>query len=301
MARAPFKLRSQGSPFKEVGSTPKTEINLRGIVNKVKGSLSRLDKNLQERAVKHSEWKTKRKEKVADKAAASPDGLTNFQRRMADKKAQRESGGKSKYQRDIIKRRADRKVEKVAQTTSKQDTKKEEREKTPSYSYDFGGTPPTPPKDDARTHIMADESVNTPSPKIKVKVKTKKDKRPPGSSDSYQKKHKTGKYAVKTSQNKFRVQTSVNVDASGNTFPQSQGFKTKEEANSYMDANKGSFMYEVDKDGKRIKNTSSSNPSSKTSTSTAENKKKTSTKSRLTKIMQPGFMHIIDAMTKKKK
>jgi len=146
------------------------------------------------------------------------------------------------------------------------------------------------------------EKVISPKKEVVTPEKTtKKDSRPPGSSDSYQKKHKTGKYAVKTSQNKFRVQTSVNVDASGNTFPQSQGFKTKEEANSYMDANKGSFMYEVDKDGKRIKNTSSSNPSSKTSTSTAENKKKTSTKSRLTKIMQPGFMHIIDAMTKKKK
>ena len=114
MARIPFKLRSQGSSFKQVGSsTPKTEINLRGIVDRVKGSLSRMDKNLQERAAKHSEWKKERKEKIAEKAAASPDGLTNFQRHMADKKAQRESGGKSKYQRDIIKRRADRKAEKA--------------------------------------------------------------------------------------------------------------------------------------------------------------------------------------------
>ena len=102
MARVPFKLKSQGSSFKEMGSTPKTEINLRNVVDKVKNVLS-------------GDWKTERLKKIADKAAASPDGLTNFQRRQADRAAQRESGGKSKYQRDIIKKQADRKATKAAE------------------------------------------------------------------------------------------------------------------------------------------------------------------------------------------
>ena len=61
--------------------------------------LKKENKSFRER---HQEWRDRRKEKSQEKG---DDGLTNFQRMWAEKKAHRESGGKSKYQRDIEARR----------------------------------------------------------------------------------------------------------------------------------------------------------------------------------------------------
>jgi len=80
----------------------------------VKGKLNNFFSNLGKEAAsasaKNDTFKAKRKQKVADRAKASPDGLTNFERRQADKAAQRKSGGKSKYKRDVEARKARKKL-----------------------------------------------------------------------------------------------------------------------------------------------------------------------------------------------
>jgi len=90
----------------------------------VKGKLNNFFSNLGKEAAsasaKHDTFKAKRKQKVADRAKASPDGLTNFERRQADKAAQRKSGGKSKYKRDIEARKARKKI-KVGEFTKRQE------------------------------------------------------------------------------------------------------------------------------------------------------------------------------------
>jgi len=224
MARAPFKLRSQGSPFKEVGSTPKTEINLRSVVDKVKGSLSRLDENIQDRAGSLRFSKILRQEDVAYEGAESPDGLTDFQRRMADKKAQRESGGKSKYQRDIIKKQADRKAKKPAETTVVSDEAKAKGVKrTEAHNIRYA---------EQQAKLKKKEVV---TPEIVLEKTPKKDKRPSGSSDSYMRKHKTGKYrpgsATSAHESMVKVEDAIEgdyyrvKDPNASTFGKTYQFK----------------------------------------------------------------------------
>ena len=102
MKRNPFKLKSGNkSAFKELGSTPASSMSFQDLANKVKDDANRLHDNLQGVGESVKEFKKTRKDKVTDKAKASADGLTNFERRQADRAAQRESGGKSKYKRNI--------------------------------------------------------------------------------------------------------------------------------------------------------------------------------------------------------
>ena len=55
----------------------------------------------------------RRNKQIEKNKGGEYEGMTNFERRQADRKAQREGGGKSKYQRDIIKKRADRNPAKI--------------------------------------------------------------------------------------------------------------------------------------------------------------------------------------------
>ena len=105
MARKPFKLKSgNATPFKQMGST---SLSLHEIASKIKDNVYAVNERLQDFGKRHEEWKTKRKE-----ASVGDDGLTNFERTMADKKAQRESGGKSKHQRNIEAKRKTAKIRK---------------------------------------------------------------------------------------------------------------------------------------------------------------------------------------------
>ena len=114
--RSGFKMRSGNSPLREEDNgTSGGDMRKKTLGGEINRFFSDLHTGLQAGAQRHSDWKAKRKEKIAEKAKASPDGLTNFQRRQADRAAQRESGGKSKYQRDIIKKQADRKATKAAE------------------------------------------------------------------------------------------------------------------------------------------------------------------------------------------
>ena len=87
------------SPYKMKGSPMKRNFGIDDVVSSVGSKLQKISKAA-------GDFKAKRKQVVADKAKASSDGLTNFQRRQADRKAQRASGGKSKYQRNIEARKS---------------------------------------------------------------------------------------------------------------------------------------------------------------------------------------------------
>jgi hypothetical protein len=114
MTKTPFKLRSGNAPLKQTVENKKKTVG--GEINRF---FSDLGSRLQKGTSKVEKFKAKRKKAVADKAAASPDGLTNFQRRQADKKAQRKSGGKSKYQRSVEARKTRKKL-KPGEFTTKQ-------------------------------------------------------------------------------------------------------------------------------------------------------------------------------------
>ena len=108
-----FKMK--GSPMqRNYGISP-----VKSIIGDVVASVGSKLQNIGKAA---GDFKAKRKKVVADKAKASPDGLTNFQKRQADRAAQRESGGKSKYQRDVRKGKASRK----AKNTKKPNTENTE-------------------------------------------------------------------------------------------------------------------------------------------------------------------------------
>jgi len=82
----------------------------------VKGKLNNFFSNLGKEAAsasaKNDTFKAKRKQKVADRAKASPDGLTNFERRRAEKKSRKP--GESKFKADIRRGKERRAKEKVA-------------------------------------------------------------------------------------------------------------------------------------------------------------------------------------------
>ena len=80
-------------------------------VDKVKDVVSSVGSKLQEIGKAAGDFKAKRKQVVADKAKASPDGLTNYQRRRAEKKSR--NPGESKFQADIRRKREARKASKA--------------------------------------------------------------------------------------------------------------------------------------------------------------------------------------------
>jgi len=115
MKRNPFKLKSGNkSAFKELGSTPASSMSFQDLANKVKNDANRLHDNLQGVGESVKEFKKTRKDKVTDKAKASEDGLTNFERRRAEKKSR--NPGESKFKADIRRKQEERKAAKANNT-----------------------------------------------------------------------------------------------------------------------------------------------------------------------------------------
>jgi len=115
MKRNPFKLKSGNkSAFKELGSTPASSMSFQDLANKVKDDANRLHDNLQGVGESVKEFKKTRKDKVTDKAKASEDGLTNFERRRAEKKSR--NPGESKFKADIRRKQEARKAAKSNNT-----------------------------------------------------------------------------------------------------------------------------------------------------------------------------------------
>ena len=162
--------------------------------------------------------------------------------------------GESKFQADVRRGKERRAKEKAAKADKPVTITPEKLEgvrkkdvvttnKTPGTDYNYNmSTGFSDP-------VMAG-ATNAPKPT----TTTKKDTRPPGTSDSYMRKHKIGKYAksgvtpsngstgkVFTVHNPGKTQKAGRKQFGVNT-PQSYSFTTKEEADAYIAENKGSFL-----------------------------------------------------------
>ena len=113
-----FKMK--GSPMqRNYGISPVKSI-IGDVVASVGSQLSGISKDVKKTTKKifgKENIEERRNKQIEKNKGTEYQGMTNFERRQADRAAQRESGGKSKFQRDIIKKRADRKAKKPAKTT----------------------------------------------------------------------------------------------------------------------------------------------------------------------------------------
>tara|TARA_R110000772_G_scaffold161256_1_gene272403 strand:+ start:223 stop:1107 length:885 start_codon:yes stop_codon:yes gene_type:complete len=205
---------------------------------------------------------------VSDKAAVGAEvrrtkqvqanqGMTNFEKRQADKAAQRKSGGKSKFQRAGAERKANRVATEKGNAANAADKAGREANSAkikaamdPKVSnasaYTPGKVKGSTPKAKAK--------VTTTKKKVTVEGKLKSKTR----KDDYDKKGWAYDETIKgynrdASRKNFVVQTSVKKNKKGVLEPQTTHFNTKPESDAYIAKNKGSFGYQTDKDGKRIK------------------------------------------------
>ena len=208
-------------------------------------------------------------------------GITNFEKRQADKAAERKSGGKSKFQRAGAERKANKAA--TAEGNARNAADKASREANAVKVETI--VPATPEKVVKKT---------TP-PKGKLQSQTRK--------DEYDAKGWAYDDTIKgynrdASRKNFTVQTSVKPNKEGVMTPQTAQFNTKEESDAYIAKNKGSFGYKTDKDGKRIMKPSKKKQNNNKTNVATNNANSTQTKTKkkpniLANIMKPGFMHFI--------
>tara|TARA_R110000824_G_scaffold386486_1_gene581431 strand:+ start:266 stop:1033 length:768 start_codon:yes stop_codon:yes gene_type:complete len=179
-------------------------------------------------------------------------GLTNFEKRRAEKKSRK--AGESKFQADVRRGKERRAKEKAAKAVTPKKKSQTDLTKKNKSVVEI----PTSFEDSNKGQFLKESLTLTPPPPPppppKIETTIKKDTRPPGTSDSYMRKHKTGKYAksgvtpsngstgkVFTVHNPGKTQKAGRKQFGVNT-PQSYSFTTKEEADAYIAENKGSFL-----------------------------------------------------------
>lgn len=115
-----FKMK--GSPMqRNYGISPVKSI-IGDVVASVGSQLRGINKDVKKTTKKifgKENIEARRNRQIEKNKGTEYEGMTNFERRQADRAAQRESGGKSKFQRDIIKKRADRRAEKATKAAEK--------------------------------------------------------------------------------------------------------------------------------------------------------------------------------------
>ena len=160
--------------------------------------------------------------------------------------------GESKFQADVRRGKERRAKEKAAKAVTPKKKSQTDLTKKNKSVVEI----PTSFEDSNKGQFLKESLTLTPPPPPPPKIETtiKKDTRPPGTSDSYMRKHKTGKYAksgvtpsngstgkVFTVHNPGKTQKAGRKQFGVNT-PQSYSFTTKEEADAYIAENKGSFL-----------------------------------------------------------
>jgi len=192
-------------------------------------------------------------------------GLTNFEKRRAEKKSRKT--GESKFKADIRRGKERRAKEKVA----KADKPKKESQTVDLTKKNKSVVEIPASFEGSNKGQFLKESLTLTPPSFtpsKSKTITEKDKRPSGSSDSYQKKHGTGKYAkniVNSSDDSTGEGFTVHNpgrkrEAGKKPFgirpPATLTFSTNSEADAYITENKGSFLK---KSGFKMKNSPARN------------------------------------------